>query len=120
MIDQTAGPLAPPPSPLDPFLAPFLHQIEEHRDGYAPASHASAVAAALDWPPAFADALFTSARARGMLEPLRTRGARGRNRWCVSARGTTWLLTVVGEPDLGAAVDDGLLFGSAPLDRQDP
>lgn len=78
-------------SPLDPFLGLFLRRVGEYREGYAPTSHGVAVAAAFDWPPAFAEALFTSARVRGLVEPHRARGSRARNRWCVSARGTRWL-----------------------------
>lgn len=89
MTNQPAT--TPPPSPLDGFLEAFLRQIRDLPDGYAPVSSARAIAASFDWPPAFAEALFTSARGRGLLEPYRARGARGRVRWQVSARGRKWL-----------------------------
>src|SRR5688572_16302030 len=78
-------------SPLDPFLGPFLERLGAYGEGYTPGTHGRAVAAALGWPPAFADALFTSARARGLVEPQWSRGSRGRHRWQVSRRGATWL-----------------------------
>ena len=89
MPDQPAD--ATPPSPLDPFMGAFLRRVGVYQGGYAPTSHGPAVAEALDWPAAFADAVFTSARARGLVEPHRGRGGRARNRWRVSARGRAWL-----------------------------
>ena len=80
-----------PRSPLDGFLEPFLRQIRDLPDGYSPASHGRAIAASLDWPPAFAEALFVSARGRGFVEPYRGRGTRARARWQISARGRDWL-----------------------------
>lgn len=80
-------------SPLDPFLGSFLRELSELADGYSPTSHGGPVAARLDWAPAFVEAMFTSARARGLLEPYRAKGARGRARWRVSERGRTWLMT---------------------------
>lgn len=80
-----------PCSPLDPFLEPFLRHLDERTEGYAPAAHGVAAAAALGWPPAFVEAVFVSARARGLLEPYRDRGARGRARWALSARGRAWV-----------------------------
>ena len=89
MTDRTMT--TTPPSPLDGFLEPFLRQIRDLPDGYAPASHGRVIAASFDWPPAFADALFVSARGRGLLEPYRARGARNRARWQISTRGRLWL-----------------------------
>ena len=89
MIDHDAN--AGRPSPLDPFLGPFLRELGTLAEGYAPASHGPKVAASLDWPPAFCEAVFASARGRGMLEPFRAKGARGRARWRVSNRGILWL-----------------------------
>ena len=99
MTDQSGR--TSPPSPLDPFLGEFLRRVMDLTDGYAPLSHGRAIAAALDWPPAFVEALFTSARTRGLLEPLRTRSTRGRSRWRVSARGRAWVKGTGG--DGGAA-----------------
>ena len=79
------------PSPLDPFLLPFLQRVGDHADGYSPLSHGTAIANALGWPPAFVEGLYASARAQGLLEPFRARGARGRNRWRLSRRGSALL-----------------------------
>ena len=78
-------------SPLDPFLRPFLERVAAMEGGYSPTSHGPTVADALGWPPAFVEAVYTSARAQGLLEPVRTRGGRGRNRWSVSRHGAAWL-----------------------------
>ncbi len=91
MSSTERPPVARMPSPLDPFLRPFLERVAALGDGYSPVSHAPAIAAALGWPPAFVDAVFTSARAQGLLEPFRARSARGRNRWRVSGHGAAWL-----------------------------
>lgn len=88
MIDHATRPT--PASPLDPFLGPFLRQIDELTGGYAPTSQGARVAAALGWAPAFAEAVFVSARARGLVEPYRGGGVRGRARWGLSARGRAW------------------------------
>ena len=78
-------------SPLDPFLRLFLERVEGMEDGYSPTSHGPGLAEALGWPSAFVEAVSTSARAQGLLEPVRTRGGRGRNRWHLSRHGATWL-----------------------------
>lgn len=89
MIDDRSRPC--PASPLDPFLGPFLHQLDAQTGGYAPASHGAHVAAALGWAAPFAEAVFVSARARGLIEPYRGGGARARTRWALSARGRAWV-----------------------------
>lgn len=88
MIDTPPRPC--PASPLDPFLGPFLRQLDAQIGGYAPASHGARVAASLGWAPAFVEAVFVSARARGLIEPYRGGGARARARWALSARGRIW------------------------------
>ncbi len=80
-----------PPSPLDPFVGCFLREIGVLVDGYAPVAHSLVVAEALDWQPAFAEAIFISARARGFVEPYRGVGRRKRSRWQLSGRGQAWL-----------------------------
>ena len=57
-----------PPSPLDPFLATFLRWIEERPGGCAPAGQGPTVGIALGWQPAFGEAIFVSARVRGLIE----------------------------------------------------
>lgn len=92
MIDDPAAARSHPPgSPLDPFLNDFLRVIDDLAGGYAPTAHQRAVTSTLDWPNEFADAIFTSARARGMVETVRGPGTRGRSRWRLSARGRVWL-----------------------------
>jgi hypothetical protein len=60
-------------------------------EGYIPTTHGRKIAVALEWPSAFAEAIFTSARARGLVEPFPVRGQRGRSRWRLSARGRVWM-----------------------------
>ena len=79
------------PSPLDPFLRPFLDEVAAREDGFSPMSHGAAAAAAQGWPPSFTEVLFTSARGRGLIEPFRSAAARGRPRWRLSTRGAAWL-----------------------------
>lgn len=80
-------------SPLDPFLVQFLRELDTLETGYSPASHASVVAEECGFPPSFAEALFTSARARGLIEPFRSRHVRGRIRWRLSQKGHGLLAT---------------------------
>lgn len=101
----------PTQSPLDPFLCQFLRAIEVMSNGYMPSSDRPRVTAALGWQLDFADAIMTSAQARGLVE--RTSPGQGRRRsfWRVSARGSMWLemsnprttLPLDSEPDLSAA-----------------
>jgi hypothetical protein len=91
-LSEHLGP--PPPSPLDPFLVTFLRWIEERPGGIAPAAQGPTVGIALDWQPAFGEAIFVSARARGLIEPVHGRGVATRNRWQLSARGRSWLANV--------------------------
>lgn len=97
MTEQTTRPT--PPSPLDPFLEPFLQALADRAGGYAPTAHGAALAHSLGWPPAFAEAVFVSARSRGFLEPCRDRAARGRARWALSERGRAWLTRSAPGPD---------------------
>lgn len=83
---------APPSSPLDPYFAPFLEHVATLASGYSPLSHDRQIAEALAWEPEFVSVVYTSARARGMLEPFRSKEARGRNRWRLSPRGARWVL----------------------------
>jgi hypothetical protein len=78
-------------SPLDAYLVRFLDCLVAMPDGFSPTGDATAVAHQVDILPAFVDTLFVSARARGFIEPFRSRRARGRYRWQVSNRGRTWL-----------------------------
>jgi len=79
------------PSPLDAFLRRFLRAVAAQERGFSPIGDAATTAAEMGCEPAFVDALFTSARARGLIEPLWGRGVRARNRWRLSARGDQWI-----------------------------
>ena len=80
-----------PPSPLDAFVAGFLRSLDQLPDGYSPVVDAASVAEACEVVPAFVEALFVSARTRGLIQPFRSKGAKGRYRWQVSSRGHKWL-----------------------------
>ncbi len=82
----------PPSSPLDPFFAPFLEHVATMENGYSPLSHDRRIAEALAWETEFVAVVYTSARARGMLEPFRSKETRGRYRWRLSPRGAQWVL----------------------------
>lgn len=82
---------AQPPSPLDDFLARFLRCLRQLPDGFSPIADGPRVADDCAFVPAFVEALFVSARTRGLIEPFRVRGAKGRYRWQVSRRGGSWL-----------------------------
>ena len=87
-----------PASPLDGFLDRFLRCLEHLPDGFSPIADSARVADDCSLVPAFVDALFVSARTRGLIEPYRSKGARGRYRWKVSGRGRGWLAAREGDP----------------------
>jgi hypothetical protein len=87
-------------SPLDAFLARFLACLVDRLDGFSPTVDGSVVAQAMEVQPAFIDALFVSARTRGLIEPFRAKNARGRYRWQVSTRGRAWLARRELAPDV--------------------
>lgn len=78
------------PSPLDPYLRQVLTWAEAESRGFSQTAFATE-AESLGWQPAFADAVFTSARVRGLIGPFFGKGARGRSLWQLSARGRAWL-----------------------------
>jgi hypothetical protein len=78
-----------PESPLDRFLAAFLTAINELPDGYLPGPQSKKLAASLGMQGEFLNALFTSARTRGLLKPAYGRGSRVH--WKVSATGTEFI-----------------------------
>lgn len=80
-----------PRSPLDPFLCQFLAAINNLPHGYLPSSDRHAVTMALGWQVDFADAIMTSAQARGLVERVPVGHGRRRTIWRVSARGKTML-----------------------------
>ncbi len=85
----TMHPSPPSPSPLDEELRLFLRHVREIESGFSPGRQSGDVAEILDIPEAFVEALFTSARTRGLLKPIPL--GRGRLRWTVSATGERFL-----------------------------
>lgn len=77
------------PSPLDASLRRLLAVIRDMSDGFALGAQTAEVARTLDVPDAFIEALFVSARTRGLLKPIYA--GRGRVRWTVSATGDRFL-----------------------------
>jgi hypothetical protein len=73
------------PSPLDASLRRLLAYVQQLENGFTPGAQIAEVAHDLDVPEAFVEALFVSARTRGLLKPNHL--GRGRLRWTVSAIG---------------------------------
>jgi hypothetical protein len=76
-------------SPLDPFLVRFLAMVDASETGFQPGPESDALASRLDIPRAFVDALFTSARTRGLIKPMYGRG--NKIRWTVSPIGEAFI-----------------------------
>lgn len=77
-------------SPLDRFLVEFLTMVSASDAGFQPGPESATLATRMDTPQAFVDALFTSARTRGLLKPKYGRG--NKIRWTVSPAGEAFLL----------------------------
>lgn len=84
MAEETSS-----PSPLDPFLVQFLAIIERSESGFQPGPESIRMASRMDLPRPFIDALFTSARIRGLIKPMYGRG--NKIRWAVSAVGQEFM-----------------------------
>jgi hypothetical protein len=65
----------------------FLGLLQTMEDGYQPGPETRDLAVSLDLPRAFVDALFTSARARGLVKPMYGRGSK--IRWATSKSGVS-------------------------------
>ncbi len=78
-----------PESPLDRFLASFLVAVDKLPDGYLHSPTSTSLADELGMQREFVDALFTSARTRGLLKPAYGRGSR--IHWKVSDSGAGFL-----------------------------
>ncbi len=76
-------------SPLDPFLVKFLAIVESSENGFQPGPESSKLASRMDTQQAFVDALFTSARTRGLIKPMYGRG--NKIRWAISPLGQEFL-----------------------------
>ncbi len=78
----------PPPkgSPLDPFLTQFLTIVAARDQGFQPGPETAEMATSLNVPRAFVEALYTSARTRGLVKPKYGRGSR--MWWVVSPAGS--------------------------------
>ena len=72
-------------SPLDPFLATFLQYVQEGPSGYVPGPQAKRCAEQLGLQVSFVEALYVSARMRGLLKPAY--GGAGKLQWQVSTEG---------------------------------
>jgi hypothetical protein len=66
-------------------MGQFLELVSELEEGYLPGPETVSISARLDLPRAFIDALFTSARTRGLVKPGYGRGSKVR--WSVSPAG---------------------------------
>ncbi len=86
-----------PASPLDPFLVRFLSLLQTLEDGYQPGPETGELAISLDLPRAFVDALFTSARARGLVKPMYGRGSK--IRWVISNSGDSLVARLTPQHD---------------------
>ena len=78
-----------PASPLDRFLATFLQAVDQLPNGFLPGPQSRSLAADLSLQREFIDALFTSARTRGLLKPAYGRGSRVH--WKLSDAGSEFL-----------------------------
>lgn len=105
----------PPKSPLDPFLCQFLRAIEAMSNGYLPSVDRHAIITTLGWQADFADAIQTSAQARGLIERVPVGQGRRRMIWRVSTRGRNWLEmgdrgnTVMVDPDRELSVSQPMM-----------
>ncbi|MBA3378023.1 MAG: hypothetical protein H0T93_04000 [Chloroflexia bacterium] len=77
------------PSPLDPFLVQFLAIVDASEDGFQPGPASANLASRMGTQRAFVDALFTSARTRGLIKPMYGRGSK--IWWTVSPVGEAFL-----------------------------
>ncbi|MEJ7900532.1 MAG: hypothetical protein WKF63_01730 [Thermomicrobiales bacterium] len=77
------------PSPLDPFLVQFLAMVDASEAGFLPGPASATLATRMGTQRAFVDALFTSARTRGLIKPLYGRGSK--IRWAVSTLGEAFM-----------------------------
>jgi hypothetical protein len=81
---------APATSPFDPYLYRMLAWGAQQPSGF---SHPAVISAMVDeagWHAAFAEAVFTSARVRGLIGPHYGTRSRGRVYWEVSRKGGVW------------------------------
>lgn len=82
-------PAPPTSSPLDDGLRRFLLHVRNDDAGFSPGRQSREAAVTLNVPEAFVEALFTSARTRGLLKPVPL--GRGKIRWAVSALGERFI-----------------------------
>ena len=78
-----------PPSPLDQVMTAFLGYIQLQPAGFVTGVQTREAAASVDIPESLVDAIFVSARTRGLIGP--DFNARGRTRWIVSRKGHAFL-----------------------------
>jgi hypothetical protein len=75
----------------------FLRHIQTLTQGFAPGVQSRELAEIADVPDALIDAVFVSARMRGLIEPDFTARSK-RTRWKVSARGTSFIDSAATSP----------------------
>jgi hypothetical protein len=78
-----------PRSPLDPYVEQVVRWVGQTPSGVSSIGIGAAIAAAMDWPPPFAEAILASVRARKLLRVHRA-GTRS-VRLGLSRRGEAWL-----------------------------
>ena len=81
-------------APLDPFVVDFLRWLDAQPNGFASSADGANLAAALAWPEAFVEVVFTSTRVRRLIQPVKPGGSHSRTRWTLSASGRAWLQRV--------------------------
>ena len=79
-----------PPAPLDPYVTELVRWIASQEAGVQSSTLARQVAAALNWPPPFAEAVLTAARGRRLLTQTQSSAGVGQ-RSMLSVRGRAWL-----------------------------
>jgi hypothetical protein len=78
-------------SPFDPYLYRMLSWGAQRPSGFSHPAIISAMADEAGWQAPFAEAVFTSARMRGLIGPHYGTRSRGRVYWVVSRKGGAWL-----------------------------
>jgi hypothetical protein len=78
-------------SPFDPYLYRMLSWAVQQPSGFSHPAIIRAMADEAGWQAPFAEAVFTSARVRGLIGPHYGTRSRGRVYWQVSRKGGAWL-----------------------------
>ena len=81
-----------PASPLDPIMVVFLEYVQSLASGFAPGVQSREAASSAGVPDALIDAVFVSARTRGLIGRDFNAKPRTRTRWIVSPRGRDFII----------------------------